>query len=271
VKASDSSGSRKRRVTFRQACWAALLTVASCATVAGAAPAGTLTLNAGLTIVSRPGACPAGLPASSFCTPRTGNGLVRGLGSVAVSYTWALDTMPPGCGAGEATILGYPVTLEVRGKGTLSLAVAGLGRCVPQLPSRNEPQPFTIVGGSGVYAGATGSGTVARELGQTAGGAAGPETFSGTLTVPELEFDVVAPVLTGMVPKSVRLVREAKRVRVRYSLAARDAVDGAVRVVCQPRSGTWFPLGRTRVHCSATDSSGNQAARVFVVVVQRRG
>jgi hypothetical protein len=195
--------------------------------------------------------------------------LVRGLGSVSVSYTWLLDTMPPGCGPGEAEVLGYPVVLEIGGKGTLSLSVAGLGRCIPQLPSRNEPQRFTVVGGTGVYAGATGNGTVARELGQTAGGAAGPETFTGTLTVPGLEFDVVAPLMTGTVPKSVRLSKPAKRVRVRYSLAARDAVDGAVPVVCQPRSGALFPLGRTRVRCSATDSSGNRTAKAFAVVVRR--
>lgn len=270
MKRSDAT-SRARRDTFRHAFWVALLTVVSCATVAGAAPAGTLNLKGDLAVVSTPGACPAGLPASTFCTPRTGSGLVRGLGSVSVSYTWALDTMPSGCGAGEASVLGYPVALEVKGKGTLSLSVAELGRCVPQLPSRNESQSFTIIGGSGIYARASGGGTVERVLDPTASGAAGRETWAGTVTVPELEFDVVAPVVTGTISKSVRVPRTAKRSRVRYGVVARDAVDGTVPVSCQPRSGAWFPLGRTIVRCSATDSSGNRTTSSFRVTVRRRG
>jgi hypothetical protein len=163
------------------------------------------------------------------------------------------------------------VTIDVARKGALMISVAELGRCVVQEPSRNEPQSFTIVGGTGLYTGASGQGTVDRQLGQTSSGAAGREKWIGTLTVPGLEFDVVAPVITGTVPKSVRVPKTAKRARVRYRVIARDAVDGVVPVLCRPRSGASFPLGRSLVRCAATDASGNESARSFGVVVRRGG
>ena len=254
-----------RRLTV--AC--AALAVGSIAVDAGAAPSGSLDLKAELIVASSLGPCPAGFPQSAVCAARTSNGRVRGLGSVSASYTWALDAGSPTCAAGEAKVLGYSVALDVAGKGALMLAVAELGRCVAQEPSRNEPQSFTIVGGTGLYAGASGQGTVERLLGQTSSGASGRETWTTTLNVPGLEFDIVAPAITVAVPKPVRVSKTAKRARVRYRTAGLDAVDGAVPVVCRPRSGAWFPLGRSLVRCSATDASGNEGARSFAVVVRR--
>ncbi|GAA4853845.1 hypothetical protein GCM10023332_01130 [Luteimonas vadosa] len=48
---------------------------------------------------------------------------------------------------------------------------------------------------------------------------------------------------------------------------ARDLVDGAVTVSCDRASGSSFPVGRTRVSCSASDSRGNTATMGFDVVV----
>jgi hypothetical protein len=42
---------------------------------------------------------------------------------------------------------------------------------------------------------------------------------------------------------------------VEFVVTATDAVAGRVPVRCLPRSGTQFSIGRTRVHCSATDTS----------------
>jgi HYR domain len=62
---------------------------------------------------------------------------------------------------------------------------------------------------------------------------------------------------------------EAKRVRVRYAVMAKDAKDGLVRANCTPRSGSFFRRGRTTVRCSAADSSGNTTKATFVVTVKR--
>jgi hypothetical protein len=55
---------------------------------------------------------------------------------------------------------------------------------------------------------------------------------------------------------------------VRYSVTAVDDVDGQVPVDCQPASGNLFPLGVTRVSCTASDRSGNSANDGFAVTVR---
>src|SRR3989441_10533652 len=50
--------------------------------------------------------------------------------------------------------------------------------------------------------------------------------------------------------------------------AAADIVDGNVRVVCNPVSGSTFSLGITTVQCTATDAHGNTGRASFTVTVQ---
>ena len=76
--------------------------------------------------------------------------------------------------------------------------------------------------------------------------------------------------MTGATSLTVRVARAATRARVRYTAVARDAVDGAIPPSCAPASGSWFRVGKTRVECSSTDSSGNTGAASFTVLVKRR-
>ena len=88
--------------------------------------------------------------------------------------------------------------------------------CIDTEAVRTQTQAFTVTGGTGVYAGASGSGTLERVLGNPlADGRHGRETWKGTLTAPGLEFD--AP-------------RRANGVRVRFTVTAADDVDGQVPV-----------------------------------------
>jgi HYR domain len=114
--------------------------------------------------------------------------------------------------------------------------------------------------GMGAYQGASGRATVARSL--SAGH--GSEWWTGT------EFDITPPTIAGAVAKSVRAPKTARRVRVTYKVTASDAVDGQVPVTCLPRSGGWFPIGRTLVTCQARDKSGNTGRARFAVTVRRR-
>ena len=75
--------------------------------------------------------------------------------------------------------------------------------------------------------------------------------------------------MKGIVSKTVRAPRGAKRVRVTYKVTARDDVD-AVPVSCRPRSGSRFRIGRTVVKCTATDGSGNTATAKFTITVKPR-
>jgi hypothetical protein len=54
---------------------------------------------------------------------------------------------------------------------------------------------------------------------------------------------------------------------VTYSASAMDGIDGSVATSCLPASGSTFPLGTTRVHCSAHDAKGNLSSSGFPVTV----
>ncbi|MEU3612219.1 HYR domain-containing protein [Streptomyces sp. NPDC006872] len=44
---------------------------------------------------------------------------------------------------------------------------------------------------------------------------------------------------------------------ITYPATATDIVDGDVKTVCEPPSGSTFPIGKTTVTCTATDAAGN--------------
>jgi hypothetical protein len=50
-------------------------------------------------------------------------------------------------------------------------------------------------------------------------------------------------------------------------VSATDIVDQIVTIVCDPVSGSTFPLGPTTVDCTATDDSGNEATGSFTITV----
>jgi hypothetical protein len=58
--------------------------------------------------------------------------------------------------------------------------------------------------------------------------------------------------------------------RFRYAVTARDAVDGALPVLCEPQSRSFFAVGRTTVGCAATDASANTGRAPFTITVRRR-
>jgi HYR domain len=235
------------------------------------AASGTLNMNASLTLASKFTTCPPGWTATG-CDARTDDGLFPGLGSVTASYTFAWVEDAP-CPAGFGKALAYPVQLEVAGKGAINVSVSAATDCVPTGESiGTQTQSFTITGGTGIYAGASGSGTLSRGLGGVLGDGSrhGTETWQGTLTVPGLTFDLVPPKIIGATSRTVVVRRRAKRVRVTYVVTATDDVDGPVPVACKPRSGHRFHIGRTTVLCSATDTSGNLATARFRITVRRR-
>jgi hypothetical protein len=147
-----------------------------------------------------------------------------------------------------------------------------LSECLVGPPSDTvvNAQSFAVSGGSGAYAGASGTGTVTHKAHRDFyGHAYGTDIWSGTLQVAGLDFDVTAPSIAGATSKVVRAPRRAKRVRVRFKVTAQDDVDGVVPVSCRPKSGSRFKVGRTTVHCSASDMSGNAQTAKFTLRVKR--
>ena len=228
--------------------------------------AGTLNLRVSMSVLSDFVACAPGQTSQpDDCRRRTGSTTVPGLGTVSESYTWSYRMGRPACPEGLGKPLATTAQLVVAGKGEVQLALADGARCIEMDPLRNEPQSFTITGGSGAYAGASGSGTAERAI----SGGAGTETWIGTLAVPSLEFDLTRPTIAGAANKVVKAKRGAKSARVTYRVTAQDDRDGTVTASCTPRSGSAFRIGRTSVSCSATDSSANTARASFSVTVRK--
>ena len=169
----------------------------------------------------------------------------------------------------------------VAGKGEIDLSIT------VSAPCNGFPTGFVVTGGSGVFAGASGSGSFTPNLvkdgvwqdpeGSTDDlyvdrddmGSWVKDSLAGSLTVPNLVFDTTAAVMSGAVSKTVRVAKRVMRVRVSFKPTAKDAVDGPVPVACKPRSGSYFKVGRTKVTCSASDSSANTVSTRFTITVKR--
>jgi hypothetical protein len=239
-------------------------------------PTGTLDARFELRIRYTSASCPTGTPSTFECFDRTGSGVVPGLGNVEESYAYVIENDSPLCpvrpGQESRRLPATTARLSVAGKGTIELRI-GASDCIARFGFPFEATvPFTITGGSGLYSGASGGGTVTVVSDQPPQPPPGKgvDTWAGTLAVPGLQFDVTRPTISGARSKTVRAPRRAKRIRVTYSVTARDDVDGVVPAKCSPRSGSRFKLGRTRVTCTATDTSGNETTASFTVSVKRR-
>jgi len=243
---------------------------------ASSSPTGTLELRATLAAKSRPGAlCPPGTPGEQIeCHSRTGAGVIPGLGRVSHSYIYIAElSRPAGCThVADVRVLATTVRVSVRGKGDLEVSLEDVPECMhPTTKLAPVWRAFTVTGGTGIYTGASGAGRLKHTLHQVpSGGARGTDTWSGTLVVPDLEFDVTAPRISEASAIVVRVARGTKSVRVRFALTAEDDVDGSLSVSCSPPSGSRFRLGTSRVSCSATDTSGNTRTARFTVTVRAR-
>jgi HYR domain-containing protein len=249
------------------------------ALLSGAAAAGNgsdgsnsvLNVTMQVTIADNYRACPPGTPAKATgCFSRKGVAAVRGLGRVEESWDPVVDEIPASCGSASLRFLPSTARFTVSGKGAIDVQVNG-SKCL----AFNPPSPvegaetFTVTGGSGRFAGASGAGTIDHF--SNGPGLPGRDTWRGTLAVPGIEFDLTPPTITGAADKRVRAPRNTQRIRVRYHVSARDDVDGAVPVACRPKSGSFFPVGRrTVVRCSATDTSANTQTAQFAITIRPR-
>ncbi|MEU1302537.1 HYR domain-containing protein [Streptomyces shenzhenensis] len=145
-------------------------------------------------------------------------------------------------GGADAGAVGGAVTGSVGGDDGTGGATAGAGG------NRNDGGDRT--GGQnsdGNDAGDDGDG------GGRVGAAAVPEDYQQHITI--TVNDVTAPVVT-VVDRTVEATGGNGAV-IDFTATAEDTVDGTLPVTCDPASGSRFPVGTTRVTCTATDSSGN--------------
>jgi len=99
----------------------------------------------------------------------------------------------------------------------------------------------------------------------TATDAAG-NTGQNTFTV-EVQ-DVTKPIVTVPADPTVEATGPNGATVTYDAVTANDDVDGNLDVTCSKASGTVFPLGTTKVTCTATDAAGNTGDSFFTVTVQ---
>jgi hypothetical protein len=122
----------------------------------------------------------------------------------------------------------------------------------------NNPQAV-IVGGFGINQG-SGNPNLNANVDALAIG------VDGVTTVYDFEYDVNDPVVTVPADIIVPPTSPAGAV-VEFEATAEDVEDGALTPVCNPASGSTFPIGTTEVECTATDSGGNTGSATFNVTV----
>jgi HYR domain len=234
---------------------------------------GTLNVNTTLSTGYRigPSYCPPGTPSTTDdCVMFSGTSGIPGLGRATATYVKSFDqTICPGQVVGQRTSL-----IDVAGKGQLKVAME-FPYCADPAPNSTVHRG-TIVEGTGIFAGASGSLQIASTVEAPRCGTGGcmgsaNDTWTGNLSVPGFEFDLTPPVLQPIPSKRVKAARNAKTVRVRYSPKAQDAVDGPVSVKCKPGSSSLFKVGRTtKVTCTAEDTSANVTTTSFTVTVRKK-
>ena len=89
----------------------------------------------------------------------------------------------------------------------------------------------------------------------------GPVTF----TVQEQTFD--GPPLIAYTEVQVEEATSSRGAIVNLEVSAQSPNGDPVPVSCSPESGSQFPMGSTRVSCSATNSFGTTTASIYVLVV----
>ena len=161
----------------------ALVAGVSGATASTTFVAGVLNLQGTLRLISTGVVCPPEAPSGAIeCRARTGSGTIPGLGVVSETYLWSYGAGSPTCPATLVKPLATTGRLVVAGKGEINFVLAQGVRCVDVDPVRNQPQDFTIIGGTGSYQGASGSGNVQPAV----GGGVGFETWTGRSPRPDL-------------------------------------------------------------------------------------
>ncbi|MDP9193452.1 MAG: HYR domain-containing protein [Acidobacteriota bacterium] len=101
-------------------------------------------------------------------------------------------------------------------------------------------------------------------IGTTTVSCTGSEGSTGSFPVNVV--DTTPPALS--LPRDFNVVTTSPSGQpVTYSASATDIVDGSVAVSCAPSAGSAFPLGTTRVNCSASDSRGNTGSGFFDVTL----
>lgn len=171
--------------------------------------------------------------------------LVLASGALIVPLT-ALASDPP--------VVTVPPDMTVEAQGFSGAVVTYVASAVDD---RGRPIPVTCTHASGSL---FGFGTTTVSCSARASGETTTRRFNITVV------DTRGPVITVPPPQRVTTSSRTGKI-VSFAASATDVVDGPVAVTCVPRPGSRFPIGKTKVTCSAADRRGNASSAPFDVTV----
>jgi HYR domain-containing protein len=227
--------------------------------------ASVLRFQAGVTFhVGDVGSCPVGTSPLISCYRFAGQTVVPGLALASFDFRLFIDRSDPKNLCSTWTIKDGVLFSP---KGSVRFVGQSQG-CQPIAEGGSGTFQYQFTGGDGPFAAASGSGTAAFAAGDLVSLTSHAQ-WTGTLDVPGYTFDTAEPTFSRVAKRVVKIPR-GRGAHVRYAPKAQDAIDGSVPVTCTPQSGSFFALGRSRVTCLASDTSGNTATASFLVIVKRR-
>jgi len=93
------------------------------------------------------------------------------------------------------------------------------------------------------------------------------DSFDNTSVISLLVIVIDSPPILEL-PEDIEVdATSAEGAEVFFDVSATDLIDGPVTPICEPESGSLFPVGETTVTCTATDLADNTSEGTFTVTV----
>jgi len=197
------------------------------------------------------------------CSPASGAAFALGSNTVSCTATDAHDNPATGTFTVKIQDTTPPAFDPISVPTTEATGPAGaVVTFDPHASDLVDPHPSVVCTPASGSTFALGPTQVSCTATDSAGNPSDPMTFTVNVA------DTTKPVVTSVATQPIEATSAAGAPVTWVMPTATDLVDGDLPVTCDHEQGSTFPLGETRVTCSAADKSGNTGSSVFTVTVR---